>query len=322
MVDKDFLKELTELPSVATACGPVIRLLSEYLGGSYDKTCIDDGFCLFFRKGASVNELKTVFISHMDEIGGCSTYAKEEGVFFTRFWGNTAQVFAGAALQAYDYLSRDPTEAFAIESRIESTEQEEVLLLSGDSIRPYRTAWTFKEETLFDGDTVEGKALDPRVTNYAVVEAARMMDSPKIGLVFVMAEECAVYLAEKAVEYLRHTAPNLEYVINADVPGLSNVENGSLDTPVIRIFEGGNLIDPTFGIRATEMCRSKGLDFELSGAKSGSQTRLFIPLAKAISIALPNSEAHLPRTKMSLKGIERTIALLKTIGEETLSGGI
>lgn len=321
MIDKDFLKELTEIPSVATACGPVIQLLSEHLSSGYNRTLVDDGFCLFVKKGTPVNQLKTVFVSHIDEIGGCSTYERAHGVFFTRFWGNAAQIFAGANLQAYDYLSCDVTETFAVESRVESMEQGEVLLILGDGIRPYRTAWTFKEETIFDGDVVEGKALDPRATNYAAIEAVGMIDSQKVGLLFVMAEECSD-VARKAVEYLRYNAPNLQYVINADVPGINNIERGSLDRPVIRIFEGRNLVDPTFGIRVTEICQSRGLEFELSGSKSGSQTGLFIPIAKTISVALPSEGVHLPRVKMSLKGIERTVALLKAIGEETLWGKI
>ena len=79
--------------------------------------------------------------------------------------------------------------------------------MHGEGIRPYRTVWTFKEETTFTDDVIEGKALDPRVTLYSVVEAVRALDSPHVGAMLVMAEECAMDVARKGVAFLSVTRP-------------------------------------------------------------------------------------------------------------------
>ena len=75
---------------------------------------------------------------------------------------------------------------------------------------------------------IEGKALDPRVTLYAVVEAVRALDSPHVGAMLVMAEECAMDVARKGVTFLQRHAPDLQMIANADVPGIQNIGDGQL----------------------------------------------------------------------------------------------
>jgi putative aminopeptidase FrvX len=135
-----------------------------------------------------------------------------------------------------------------------------------------------------------------------------------------MAEECAMDVARKAVTFLQRRAPALRLIVNADVPWIENLSEGQLDLPAIRIFEGRNFIDPSFGIRVAEVMEARGVAFHLSAARSGSQTLLFSPLAPTLSIALPSEGIHLPRYRMSLTGAERCAALLTAIGESALHG--
>ncbi|HEV2473178.1 MAG TPA: hypothetical protein VGS41_10965, partial [Chthonomonadales bacterium] len=173
--------------------------------------------------------------------------------------------------------------------------------------------------TTVDGDVLRGKALDPRATAYAVAEVVRAMETPRCAALFVMAEECAMDIARKAVAYLAVGAPSLRLIVNADVPGIRNLGEGRLDTPAIRIFEGRNFIDPAFGIQVADAMARKGVQFHLTGARSGSQTSLFAPMAPTLSIALPSSDMHLPAVNMSLIGIERCIALMHSIGRAALA---
>lgn len=320
MIDTDFLKALTEVPAIGTACGPALRALTRWFGAGYTRTFVPDGFCLFQKAGSTPEALRAVFVAHVDEVGGCvyGPYAEAEGGYQTRFWGNRADIFAAATLQAFDYLEEDAGNAFPVRAEVALINEDERLILYGDGIRPYRTGWTFREETIFEGDTIEGKALDPRVTAYAVAEAVRDLDTPEVGALFVMAEECAMDVARKAVTFLGRRAPNLQLVVNADVPGIQNIGEGRLDLPAIRIFEGRNFIDPSFGIRVAERLQAQDVELHLSAARSGSQTLLFTPLAPTLSIALPSDGVHLPRVKMSLRGTERCIALLRAIGAHPL----
>ncbi len=327
MADTEFLKALTEVPSVGTACGPVLNLLTKRFGDGYQKTFAPDGFCLFQKQGGNPSDLRVVFIAHVDEVGGC-VYGPHTGSvirgaghleqgtdgYVARVWGNTPDVFANAKLQAFDWLAEDGAEAFPVTSRVMTVDGEERLVVSGEKIRPYRTGFTFAQETTFSGDTLAGKAVDPRVTAYAVAQAVMEIDNPQVAALFVMAEECAMDVARKAVTFLDRNAPNLQLVVNADVPGVQNLGEGRLDLPAIRIFEGRNFIDPSFGIRTADKLHEQNIAFHLSAARSGSQTLLFTPLAPTLSIALPAEDIHLPQGRMSLTGTDRCVALLKAIG--------
>ena len=318
MIDTAFLKAFTEVPSIGTACLPAMNMLAEKFGSGYDRTFVSDGFCLFQKAGAGPEALKVVFVAHVDEVGGCVYGPQGDLGFLTRVWGNTPDLFAGFPLQAFDYLATSGDQAFPVRGEVSDVNGEERMLLYGDGIRSYRTGWTFQQETTFDGDTIDGKALDPRITAYAVMEAVLALNTPEVGALFVMAEECAMDVARKAVTFLQKRAPALQLIANADVPGIQNIGEGCLELPAIRIFEGRNFIDPMFGIRVAEVMEQQGVEFHLSAARSGSQTLLFSPLAPTLSIALPSRGVHLPRVLMSLKGTERCISLLHAIGANAL----
>ena len=320
MIDTAFLKAFTEVPSIGTACLPAMNMLAERFGSGYDRTFVSDGFCLFQKAGAGPEALKIVFVAHVDEVGGCVYGPYGDLGFLTRVWGNVPELFAGAELQAFDYLATTGAEAYPVRGDVADVNGEDRMLLYGEGIRPYRTGWTFQQETTFDGDTIDGKALDPRVTAYAVLEAVLALNTPEVGALFVMAEECAMDVARKAVTFLQERAPALQLIANADVPGIQNIGEGRLELPAIRIFEGRNFIDPMFGIRVAEVMEQQGVEFHLSAARSGSQTLLFSPLAPTLSIALPSKGVHLPRVLMSLQGTERCISLLHAIGANALDG--
>ncbi len=320
MIDHDFLCKLIELPSVGTACGPVVNLATERFGDDYKRTYEKDGFCLFHKAEATHEDLKVVFVAHMDEVGGCVYGKREDGFFDTRVWGNIPSIFDEAELQGFDWLIEDADSTFPISSQVNEADGEARLIVQGSGIQPFRTGFTFKEKTKIDGDLIEGKALDPRVTLYAVIEAVRALNSPHVGAMLVMAEECAMDVARKGVHYLQMHAPNLELIANADVPGINNLADGQLDLPAIRIFEGRNFIDPSFGIAVSDLLKKEGVEFHLSAARSGSQTLLFTPLASTLSIALPSIGVHLPRVQMSMRGLERCVTLLGAIGDGALNG--
>ncbi len=317
MENHHFLKAMTEVPSVATACNPILQILDEHFDTGFRKTFVSDAFCLYQKANTDISALEAVFIAHLDEVGGSvlGHHAKEKNEFVTSVWGNIPTIFEEANLQAFDYLAESGAEAYPVSGRIEIVENEPRLILRGEKIRPYRTVFTFLEQTTFDGDMIQGKALDPRVTTCAVAEAVKQLGNGKIGALFVMAEERCMDVAKKAVTYLQRFSPNLRLVVNADVPGRENLSDGKLEWPAIRIFEGRNLIDPMFGIRMAEKLEAQNVEFHLTASRSGSQTLLFTPLAPTLSIALPSDGVHLPRVTMSLLGYERCIELLKAIGK-------
>lgn len=311
MLDMEFLKALSDAPGVATACGPVVAVIRHWLGGAFDARLCPDSHLLVTKPGTDVSGLRRLMITHMDEIGGCALGDRTDGWLDTRHWGCGPERYAGASLQAIDYLADSAAEAFAIEAVLAAAGTEEpYLIVRGDRIRPYRTVWTFNERARISGDWVEGKALDPRATVFAVLTALRRLDDPAVGALLVMAEECAMDMARKAVTLLHREAHALELIVNADVPAAGNLREADLQTPAIRIMEGRGMVDPWFGIRTADRLNASGVAFHLTASRTGSQTPLFSPLAPTISVALPGEGVHTARARMSLTGIERCADLL------------
>jgi putative aminopeptidase FrvX len=314
----DALKALTEAPGVATACGPVTTVLRRLLPG-YTFREVPDGFFLAHPAGTRLADLRLLYVTHVDEVGGWVLFPDEEGRFETGLIGNRPEAFAGHALQAFRYDARDASEAIPCSGEVV---EERLLLRSlgghgSAPLQPLRMFWTFREELRVEGDCISGKALDPRVTVYCAVAAARRLARPDAGLLFCYAEECSRGPAEKAAEFCRRSLPALEVVVNADVPGLQNLAGVAPDEAAIRPLEGRGLIDPLFSLSLYERLQERGVAVRLAAAASSSQTTTFVPVARAVSVAVPSVGVHQARVAMSVRGMHRCIALLTAIGELT-----
>lgn len=309
----DELKALSEAPSVATACGPVTAVLRRLLPG-YRFHEVPDGFFLAVPEGTRWEDLRLLFVTHVDEIGGWVLFPDEEGRHGAGLIGNRPEAFAGHALQAFRYDARDASETIPCAGEVVGDR----LMLRGEGLQPLRMFWTFREALRVEGDCITGKALDPRVTVYAAVAAARRLARRDFGLLFCYAEECSRGPAEKAAEFCRRSLPALDVVVNADVPGLQNIVGVAPDEVAIRPLEGRGLIDPVFSLSLYERLRERGVEVQLAAAASSSQTTTFVPLARAVSVALPSVGVHQARVEMSVRGLHRCIALLEAIGELTV----
>jgi putative aminopeptidase FrvX len=332
----DELKALSEVPSVATACGPVTGVLRRLLPG-YDFLEVPDGFFLAYPTGSALEELRVLYVTHVDEIGGWVLMPEGDGRFGAWLIGNRPEAFAGTPLQAFRYDAVDAGAAIPCVGEVtevgathaggapahsplrsfpERGGDEARLLLRGDGLEPFTMFWTFREELRVEGDRISGKALDPRVTVYCAVAAARRLGRRDLGLLFCYAEECSRGPAQKAYAFCRRALPALEVVVNADVPGTQNIAGVGPDEVAIRPIEGWNLIDPTFSLSLYERLRVGGVAVKLTVAASGSQTATFVPLARTISIALPSVGVHQARVEMSVRGMTRCTDLLAAIGEQ------
>src|SRR5207249_398602 len=107
----------------------------------------------------------------------------------------------------------------------------------------------------------------------------------------------------KAAEYCRRHLEQLQVVVNADVPGLNNIQGITAEDAAIRFLEGRSLIDPVFSLSLYERLLRRGVEVKLGVAASGSQTSVFVPLAQTVSIALPSVGMHQARVSMSARGM-------------------
>jgi putative aminopeptidase FrvX len=254
---------------------------------------------------------RLLFITHVDEIGGFVLFPEEDG-FGTRLIGNRAEAFANTPLQAFRYDATGADQALTCRGR--ATEDGR-LILEGEGLEPLTMVWTFREPFRVEDDLISGKALDPRVTVYCAVEAARRLQRRDLALLFCYSEECSWTAAAKLAEYVRRRMPNVETIVNADVPGLNNLAGVTLEDAAIRPFERGVLIDPCFSLRLYEQLRARGVEVRLGVAASGSQTSVFAPLARTVSVAVPSRGVHQSRVEMSRTAVARCAQLLAAIGE-------
>ncbi len=125
--------------------------------------------------------------------------------------------------------------------------------------------------------------------------------------------EIIAHAAEKGAAYARRRMGGLRLVVNCDVPGLANIEGWPLEQCGIRITEGGRLMDPSSALRVHGELVDRGIPIALGASRTGSQTPLFIPQCRAISLALPAEEAHVTPTRAYLPALETLIRALEAI---------
>ncbi len=312
-LDEKALLELCDLVSVATACGPAVGWVERRLSGwQFDR--VEDGCLLARAPGARDADVRVLYVAHVDEIGGMVLHERPDG-WATRTIGVAPARLAGCALVAMDYLDETGASLRPAEGLVVDDE----LVLRAEGLSPLGAVFTYAERARIEDGWIHGKAIDPRLTAFAVVEAARQLASPAVAAMVVFAEECSMHAAKKGAHLVSRRLPNVELVANADVPGLANLTGCPLDRCALRVAEGGSLIDPHFGLRLHRALTERGLRIALAHARSGSQTPLFIPLAHAISLALPAAEAHVTPTHASLGALRDLIDVLLALPELALS---
>ncbi|HPZ10151.1 MAG TPA: hypothetical protein PL110_18815 [Candidatus Eremiobacteraeota bacterium] len=326
-INADNVCQFCDLVSVGTACGPAVKWVRERLS-DWPVYMVEDGFIMSFYTG-NINEyhkesekgvlvpslapeilknIKILYVAHLDEIGGIVMLPESTG-FRTRIIGNIPQVFANRPLLAMDYLDKDGSTVRPCRGWINKDE----LFVEGENFEPLRTVFTFNEKTTVQDGWINGKALDPRLTAYAVIEAAYYMKRPDVAVMLVFAEECSIYAAKKGSCFAHDMFPSLSLVVNCDVPGLKNIEGGKLDQCIMRLYEGRTFIDPSFGIPIYDELIKHGCRLTMASTLTGSQTFLFIPQCHTISLGIAEEEAHAARTRASLSALEDLIEVLITI---------
>ncbi len=303
------LCEFCNIVSVATACGPAVKWVKEKLG-EWSFHTEEDGFLLAFPPGEKSEDIKILYVAHVDEIGGIIIHPHPlNGNFKTRVIGALPEVFANRPLLAMDYLDEDGSTIRPCRGKIFRHE----LVVEGKGLQPFKTVFTFNEKAEVKGDYIYGKAIDPRVTAFAVVETLAQVNRPGVALMLIFAEECSLSAGQKGAYFANLHLSSLSLVVNCDVPGLENVQGGEINRCIMRLYEGKGLIDPHFGIRLYDELVKKGSNLLLTSTLTGSQTPIFIPQCHAISLAVPAEEAHVARTGASLSALKSLMDILTVI---------
>jgi putative aminopeptidase FrvX len=307
---------LSELPGVATACGPVTTYLRASLP-DFHFTEVRDGFLFARPADSALEDVRLLFVTHVDEVGGLVLSPREEGGWDTLLIGYRPEDFAGPELQAFRYDATDAAHTWPCWGEVD--QEGSRLVLHGDGLEPLKTFFTFRTKCEVTEDTLCGKALDPRAAVYCLLEVSRRLLRRDFGLLFCLAEETGSIVAtQKAVTFVTRYLPRLEVVINVDCPSLTNVAGVQFEETALRFVEAGNLIDPTYTLAIHDRLAANGLAVPLAIAATASETHFFAPLAQTLSVALPAIGIHLARTDVSQAAVERCLELLPALAEVTM----
>lgn len=308
-IDKTSLCELCDLVSIMTACGPAVKWVKEKLP-LWHFNEVEDGFLFGFTEEGKKENIKYLYVSHLDEIGGLVTEKNITG-YKTEVIGTMPEAFASRPLVSMDYLDRDGSTLSECKGHMEKGE----LVIEGKKLEPFHSVFTFQEKASLKNGWIEGKAIDPRITVYSIVEAVRNLKRNDTAVMFVFAEECSRFTGQKGAQFCQKYLPGLSLVVNCDVPGKKNISEEDLTKCIIRHKERLTYIDPGFSLRIYEKLLGKNCSLTMANSITGSMTDLFLPYCHAISLAVMAEEAHVARTRASLSAIKDLIKILITIPE-------
>jgi putative aminopeptidase FrvX len=306
---------LSELPGVATACGPVTAYLRQQLPG-FRFTEVRDGFLLAYPAGILRDEIRLLLVTHIDEVGGMVLFPREEGSWETLLIGRHPEDFVGPELQAFPY---DATDAHLTRPCWgELSEDGQCLILHGHGLEPFKTFFTFRTRCEVTEDTICGKALDPRAAVYCLLKTAHRLARRDFGLLFCYAEETGSPIStQKGVHFVTAYLSGLKVIINVDCPDLRSVAGVQFEEAGLRLIEAGNLIDPTYTLEVRDRLLRRGLTVPLAIGASASETGLFAPLVPTLSVILPVIGIHFQRGDVNQAAVEHCLELLPALAEVT-----
>jgi putative aminopeptidase FrvX len=310
------LCEWCSLPSVGTACARAAAFLRRELQ-DWNVEEITDGGLFATAPGGTDADVRLLLVTHVDEIGGIVGREVSSGLHACKHWGAPPSIFGGA-LQGFWYDSDSAQEVLC--EGIEATSGDDPrLLIKGSNLTPWHTFFTFNSKAQIKDEVLHSKAIDPRATAWAALMAAKELSDPRVGLLFCYAEECSMTAAQKTAWVSAKRFPNLQFVVNADVPAPTNIEGVGVGDVALRYLEGTRHIDPVFTLRTYEALVRQGSKVKLAAARTGSQTAYFVPYAQCLSVALPADSIHTSCARMPVKAVGDCAEVLVSICRILLS---
>jgi tetrahedral aminopeptidase len=336
----DLLKRLTETCGVPGYEDRVREVVREELTPHVDEIRTDAmGNVIGTLEGNS--DYSVVVAAHMDEIGFMVTHVDDDGFlavdplggFDPRVLkaqrvtvhtqsGDLSGVIGSPPPHTLDEEEQErtpKTEDVRIDLGLDAEDVEERVSL-GDLV-------TMDQGTEIVGDHVTGKAIDNRVSVFALIEAARRIESPAVTVHFAatVQEEVGLRGAHAlGVDLDPDLAIALDTTVANDVPGFEKREYVTElgEGAAIKLKDSSVITSPKVHKRLTEVAEERGIShqFEVLPA-GGTDTAGFQTSAGAKpvgAISIPTRYLHTVTESAHVEDIEATIGLLSAfLGSET-----
>lgn len=328
------LEELSNLPGVSSAEGPVRDFLRQRLQGFVDDMRVDtmgNLICLKRSTSTTSDARRVMIAAHMDEVGLMIIHVESSGHLRFRAVGGidsrvlvSKVVHVGANLvpgvigikavhltRSKDQKQAIPIEQLYIDIGARDKADAESVVKLGDLA-------TFATRYGAMGEAVKGKALDDRVGCALVAQALLAGPYPcDVYGVFTVQEEVGLRGAQVAAHSV---APHLAFVLEGSTCDDTPKERDESPTArmgagmALSIADRTTLYDRKLIQFVAGIAREKGLPFQMKQPLIGGTDAGRIHLSRAgvpsACLAVPCRYLHSPVNVMSLRDMESTGAIL------------
>lgn len=333
----DLLKRLTETRGVPGYEDRVREVVREELSGEVDEVRTDAmGNVIGTLEGES--DYSAVVAAHMDEIGFMITHVDDRGFLAVDpLGGFDPRVLKAQRVTVHTQsgdlpgvIGSPPPHTIDEEERERTPKTEDVRIDLGldaedveERVSPGDLV-TMDQGTEIVGDHVTGKAIDNRVSVFALIEAARRVSDPAVTVHFAatVQEEVGLRGAHAlGVDLDPDLAIALDTTVANDVPGFEEREYVTElgEGAAIKLKDSSVITSPKVHRRLAEVAEKRGIShqFEVLPA-GGTDTAGFQTSAGAKpvgAISVPTRYLHTVTESAHIGDIEATIELLSTVLE-------
>jgi len=341
------IKRLAEVPGPSGYEDPIRSIVAECVKDYVDKLWVDPWGNLIGLKRGSTGEGKLMIAAHMDEIGFFVSHIEDEGFLRITPIGGVAErslLYQRVLLKTRDgklfrgVIGLKPPHVAKPEELQKVPELKELFVDIGASsreeveklgIRVGDIVVYDREPVELVGDRVTGKAFDDRVGVVALIEAARMLEKPKVDvyLVATVQEEVGLRGARtSAFAVSPDVALSIDVTIASDVPGVAKNEWYTRlgKGPAIKIADGrgasGLIAHPKIVNLLVSVAEKYKVPYQMEIIPGGTTDASVIALNKegvpAGTVSIPTRYIHSPVEVVDLNDVYYTALLVKYFAEE------
>ncbi len=330
--DTELLVELTEADGVPGYEDAVREIVRREFADTVDEVRSDAmGNVIGTIEGAS--EYDVVVAAHMDEIGFMVTHVTDEGfVALDALGGWDPRVLKAQRVRIHTeagpvagVIGSPPPHTMDEEERTSTPEVKDLYVDLGlpadvatDRVAPGDFV-TIAQTTETVGDRITGKALDDRVSVFAMLEAARRIDDPAVTIHFAatVQEEVGLRGARAlGVDLDPDLAIAVDVTVANDVPGFEEKEYVTTlgEGTAIKLKDSSVITNPKVHRRMREVATSEEIPYQIEVLPAGgTDTAGFQTPAGAKpvgAISIPTRYLHTATEMVDAGDVAATIDLL------------
>jgi len=330
--DFDLLQELTETSGVPGYEGRIREIVRRELTDEVDALA-SDGMGNLVGTIEGTGDQHVVVAAHMDEIGFMVRHVTDEGYLtLDALGGWDARVLKAQRVTVHTDdgdltgVIGSPPPHTLDESAIEGDDEVEDVYVDlgrdGDEVAELVSVGdvvTTRQSTTLMGEHVTGKALDNRVSVFALIEAARRLESPTatIHLAATVQEEVGLRGARAlGVDIDADVAYGLDTTVANDGPNFSDPDRVTElgGGAGVKLKDGSTITNPTVHRRLTELAEDRGIPHQPEILPAGGTDTAGLQFAggatPAGAVSFPTRYLHTVTESIHVDDIEAGIDLL------------